>query len=201
MTFPHSAVCGGPMRSVILAAFLVVPSVASSQEIASDTLLTVNHYLDWEQVADPQTSPDGAPILYTRRWVNKIEDRWDSGLWIMNADGSRNRFLVKGSSARWSPDGTRIAYLADGEPKGTQVFVRWMDGEGGSTQITRLLESPADVKWAPDGKSLGFSQFVAKQSPWEISLPAPPAGAKWTEAPRIVQQLHFRQDQRGFTDA
>src|SRR6266576_132222 len=113
------------MRSVILAAFLVVPSVASSQETASDTLLTVNHYLDWEQVADPQVSPAGSQILYTRRWVNKIEDRWDAGLWIMNADGSRNRFLVKGSSARWSPDGTRIAYFADGEPKGTQVFVRY----------------------------------------------------------------------------
>ena len=79
------------MRSVMLAAFLVVPSVASSQETASDTLLTVNHYLDWEQVADPQTSPDGSQILYTRRWVNKIEDRWDSGLWIMSADGSKNQ--------------------------------------------------------------------------------------------------------------
>ncbi|PYP08103.1 MAG: S9 family peptidase, partial [Gemmatimonadetes bacterium] len=99
------------MRSVILAALLVVPSVVSSQETASDTLLTVNHYLDWEQVADPQVSPNGAQIVYTRRWVNKLEDRWDSGLWIMNADGSRNRFLVKGSNARWSPDGTRIAYF------------------------------------------------------------------------------------------
>jgi len=68
------------MRSVIVAALLVVPSVAASQETASDTLLTVNHYLDWEQVADPQVSPDGSQILYTRRWVNKIEDRWDAGL-------------------------------------------------------------------------------------------------------------------------
>ncbi|HUC41804.1 MAG TPA: hypothetical protein VMR92_13270, partial [Gemmatimonadales bacterium] len=73
------------MRSVFLAAFLVVPSVAASQETASDTLLTVNHYLDWEQVGDPQVSPNGLQIIYTRRWVNKVEDRWDSGLWIMNA--------------------------------------------------------------------------------------------------------------------
>ena len=119
------------MRSVLMAALLVAPSVATAQETASDTLLTVNHYLDWEQVADPQVSPAGAQIIYTRRWVNQVEDRWDSALWIMNADGSRNRFLVKGSSARWSPDGTRIAYFADGEPKGTQVFVRWMDAEYG----------------------------------------------------------------------
>ena len=70
-------------------------TVLRAQETASDTLLTVDHYLDWEQVADPQLSPDGAQVLYTRRWVNKLEDRWDSGLWIMNANGSRNRFLAR----------------------------------------------------------------------------------------------------------
>jgi hypothetical protein len=58
------------MRSLLLAALLALPSVATGQETASDTLLTVNHYLDWEQVADPQISPDGSQIVYTRRWVN-----------------------------------------------------------------------------------------------------------------------------------
>jgi dipeptidyl aminopeptidase/acylaminoacyl peptidase len=196
------------LRSAAVASLLtlcsqltVVTPPAAAQEVRSDTLLTVDHYLEYTQVSDPKVSPDGRQVIYTRRWVNLLEDKWESGLWLMNADGSHNRFLVKGGSAVWSPDGNRIAYLAEGEPKGTQIFVRWMDGEGASTQITRLLESPADVKWSPDGKSLGFSQFVAKKTPWEISLPAAPSGAKWTEAPRIVQQLHFRQDQRGFTDA
>ncbi|MFL5551644.1 MAG: prolyl oligopeptidase family serine peptidase [Gemmatimonadaceae bacterium] len=179
---------------------LLTPSLVSAQEARSDALLTVDHYLDYEQISDPRISPDGKQVIYTRRWVNVLEDRWDSGLWLMNADGSHNRFLVKGSNAVWSPDGTRVAYLADGEPKGTQIFVRWMDTEGAGSQVTRLLESPADVKWSPDGKSLGFTQFVPKKSPWEISMPAAPAGAKWTSAPRIVQQLHFRQDRRGFTD-
>jgi len=178
----------------------VAPAPISAQEVRSDTLLTVDHYLDFEQVAEPRISPDGKQVIYTRRWVNALEDKWESALWLMNSDGSHNRFLVKGANAVWSPDGNRIAYLADGEPKGTQIFVRWMDTEGASTQITRVAEAPADIKWSPDGKSLGFSQFVAKKSPWEISMPSPPSGAKWTDAPRIVQQLHFRQDRRGFTD-
>ena len=188
------------MRSVIVAALLVVPSVAASQETASDTLLTVNHYLDWEQVADPQTSPDGSQILYTRRWVNKIEDRWDAGLWIMNADGSKNRFLVKGSNARWSPDGTRIAYFADGEPKGTQVFVRWMDAEGATSQITHVSETPVNLSWSPDGRSLAFAMLVKNETPWKISMPAAPEGAKWTPAPRIVDRLHYRRDRTGYVE-
>jgi dipeptidyl aminopeptidase/acylaminoacyl peptidase len=190
------------MRYVAVAAVFAVcfaPTVPA-QETASDTLLTVNHYLDWEQVADPQISPDGSQIVYTRRWVNKIEDRWDSGLWIMKADGSRNRFLVKGSNARWSPDGSRIAYFADGEPKGTQVFVRWMDAEGATSQVTRVSETPSNLSWSPDGRSLAFAMLVKSETPWKISMPAAPEGAKWTPAPRVVDRLHYRRDRTGYIE-
>src|SRR5713226_5373795 len=132
---------------VVAASVLLPPASARAQETASDTLLTVEHYLDWEQVADPQLSPDGLQVVYTRRYVNKLEDKWESALWVMHADGSKNRTLGKGASARWSPDGTRILYLADGEPKGTQLFVRWMDAEGASSQMTRVSETPTDAKW------------------------------------------------------
>src|SRR5260370_13202906 len=188
------------LRSLVLAVLLGAgPALAApAQETASDTLLTVDHYLDWEQVADPQISPDGTQIVYTRRWVNKVDDKWDSALWIMSADGSHHRFLVKGSDARWSPDGTRILYLADGEPNGTQIFVRWMDAEGASSQVTRLTETPTDAKWAPDGKAIAFLMLVPDSTLWSISLPKPPEGAKWTPPPRVVNDLHYRQDKMGF---
>ena len=188
-----------PSRPIALFAALCLLPAASlrAQETASDTLLTVDHYLDWEQVGDPQLSPDGAQVIYTRRWVNKIDDKWESALWIMNADGTHNRFLVKGSDARWSPDGTRILYLADGDPKGSQIFVRWMDAEGASSQVTRVTETPTDPRWAPGGKSISFAMLVRDSSLWNISLPKPPEGAKWTPAPRVVDRLHYRQDRVG----
>ena len=83
---------------------LTVPSVVSAQEMPSDTLLTVEHFLDMERVGSPQISPDGAQVVFTRSRVDKMADRWESELWIMNADGSRKRFLTKGSGPRWSPD-------------------------------------------------------------------------------------------------
>ena len=191
-------------RVVVLGLGLVIagaPQVAGAQEKASDTLLTVQHYLDLEAVSNPQISPDGSEIIYTRRWVDKLNDRFETALWIMNADGSRNRFLVKGGNAIWSPDGTRIAYIAEAEqPKGAQIFVRWMDDEGASTQVTRLTEAPSAIKWSPDGKHIGFSSFVAKPPQWKIDMPAPPENAKWTKAPRLIERLHFRQDRRGFTE-
>lgn len=184
--------------AVSLMLFAITPMALRAQETPSDTLLTVNHYLDWEQVAEPQLSPDGSQIIYTRRWVNKIEDRWDAALWMMNADGTKNRFLTKGSNARWSPDGTRILYLAEGEPKGTQVFVRWMDAEGATSQVSRVAESPRGPEWSPDGKSIAFAMLVRDSTRWRIRMPAAPEGAKWTPAPRVVDRLHYRQDGQGF---
>ncbi|MGH7717339.1 MAG: TolB family protein, partial [Gemmatimonadaceae bacterium] len=180
---------------------VAAPRGAVAQETASDTLLTVQHYLDYETVSNPQISPNGSQIIYTRRWVDKLNDRFETALWVMGADGSRNRFLVKGGGAIWSPDGTRIAYLAEAqEPKGTQIFVRFMDSEGASTQITRLTESPSDIRWSPDGKHIGFTSFVSRPAQWKIDMPSSPEGAKWTKAPRLVERLHYRQDRRGYTE-
>ena len=178
---------------------LVAPAASShAQQKPSDTLFTVEKYLDYEQVADPQISPDGAQVVYTRRYVNKMEDRWDAALWIMNADGSRNRFLAKGASPRWSPDGTRLAFLNDGEPSGTQLFVRFMEAPASVTQVTRVSEPIGDIRWSPDGKSIGFSMFVPVERNWQIDMPKAPAGAKWTPAPKYETDLHYRQDRRGF---
>ncbi len=179
---------------------LLSPVAARGQEKQSDTLLTVNHYLDYETVGEPRISPDGARVLYTRRWVNKQEDRWDTAIWMMNADGSENRFLVKGGGAVWSPDGTRIAYLAEGEPKGAQIFVRWMNAEGAISQVTRVDRAPGTIKWSPDGRWIGFTMFAPKPENWAIDMPAAPEGAKWTPAPRYVTSLHYRADRQGFTE-
>ncbi|MDQ3520742.1 MAG: S9 family peptidase, partial [Gemmatimonadota bacterium] len=190
------------LRTAVLTLLCIVPlsSAAAQQRPRTDSVFTVEKYFDYETVADPQISPSGNEIVYTRRWINKLEDRWDSALWIMNADGSRNRFLTKGSNAVWSADGKRIAYLAEGEPKGSQIWVRWMDTQGASTQITRVAESPASLRWSPDGRQVGFSMFTPKPATWKIDMPAAPQGAKWTSGPRIVERLHYRQDRRGFTE-
>ena len=138
-------------------------SALVAQETRSATLLTTEHWLDWERVSDAQISPDGSRIVYTRQHVNKLEDKWDSELWILNADGSQHRFLVKGGAPRWSPDGKRLLYLAEGEPKGSQLFVRWVDADGPATQITHITETPRNAKWSPDGKSIAFSMFVPER--------------------------------------
>ena len=200
----HARLLGQVLKSPN-STFLVVGCVLGlnaigllAQETPSATLLTVDHYLDFETVGDPQISPDGSQVVYARRWVNQMEDSFESAIWIMDIDGSRNRFLLEGSSPAWAPDGTRIAYLAEAEPERNQIFVRWMDAEGAVSQITHETETPSNIKWSPDGRSIYFQSLVPEKQSWPIDLPAAPEGATWTEAPRMIDRIHFRMDRIGF---
>src|SRR5712691_4560480 len=186
------------MTLIAIGVLVLLPVSPSAQDTRASARLTTDTYLDFERVSDAQISPDGTHIVYTRQHVNQLEDKWESELWIMNGSGSQHRFFVKGSAARWAPDGRRILYVADGEPKGPQLYVRWIDVEGPATQITHVNETPRNPRWSPDGKSIAFTMFVPDKNAWTIAMPPEPKGAKWTPAPRAVETLHYRQDQIGF---
>ena len=97
-------------RLVVLAAFLLLAAFTTvSQETPSATRLTNDHYFDFERLSNAQISPDGAHIVYARQQANKIEDRWDSSLWIMNADGSQHPGLTSSEvDAQRFFDGTPV---------------------------------------------------------------------------------------------
>ena len=190
-----------PPLTTSIIALMLTGSALFAAEIGNNNppirKISLPMFLDMVTVSDPEISPDGKQIVFTRRWVDKMNDKFESALYLMNADGSHQRFLVKGSGARWSPDGTRIAYMAEGEPKGNQIYVRWMDAEGAVTQVTRVEEPLANISWSPDSKSIAFIKLVPQKETWNIKLPPRPEGAKWTADPTIVERLRYRADRQG----
>ncbi len=185
------------LGSALSLALTVAPAFAQ----APSTKLGVADYLDLEQVGSPQISPDGKSVLYARGHVDRVNDREESEIWIVDADGQHNRFLAKGGAPVWSPDGTRIAYINAAENNGgAQIFVRWMNAEGATSQITHTEFGPKSVTWSPDGKQLSFVMFVPKHETWNIPMPQAPANAKWNAPPRVVDRLHYRADREGYVD-
>ena len=201
---PHSRTAHLLLIAGIVASAVIFGQTAAAQTGAPQgRLLALSDYLEWEQISEPRISPDGSRVIYERRWIDKLKDSWESSIWLIHTDGSRNRQLVDGSSATWSPDGSRIAYLAPDAAGKTQIFVRWMDDEGAVSQITRLTERPRDLAWSPDSNTVAFRVRTPPTRPtseqWRISLPRP-RGAQWTADPRIVESLVYRQDRQGFVE-
>src|SRR6185295_1688635 len=124
-------------------------------------------------------------------------------LWIVDATGANNRPLRSEaknfSSPRWSPDGTRLAYIsaAEGSP---QLYVRWMD-TGQTALLTNLLEAPGAIAWSPDGKSIAFTQLVPLKKPPLATPPDKPEGAQWAPPVKVIDSVVYRADGEGYLEA
>ena len=147
-----------------------------------------------EYAADPQISPDGSQVVYVRTSMDIMRDRKRSELWIINADGSDHRRLGDGAAPRWSPDGSRIAYGADG-----QIHLRWMD-TGETATLTQLTESPSGLRWSPDGNHIAFNMLVPYPPPSLAAPPKAPPGAEWADPPIMEDRFKSRQDGVGYLD-
>ena len=163
--------------------------------------LSLDHYKNYEWTSNPTISPNGEQILYSRSWINLIDDKRETDLWIMNKNGSTNRFFLNGSNGKWSPDGSKIAFIKKGEPNGTQIFIKYLGVEGEPTQITKLEKSPSSMEWSPDGKFIAFLMHVSSEAALDpIGVPERPKGATWTKGPQVIDQVDYSQDRVGFLE-
>jgi len=156
-----------------------------------------------EYADDVQISPDGNRIVYVRVSHDIMTDRARRNLWVVDASGANNRPLRSEarnfSSPRWSPDGTRLAYVsaADGSP---QLYVRWMDS-GQTALLTNLVEAPDAIAWSPDGKSIAFSQLVPVKKPPLATAPEKPEGAQWAPPVKVIDSVIYRADGAGYLES
>ena len=204
----HPYASRGPALAALLVpiVLLAFPSPSEAQEKSG--LLTPELYFEWEEVRPfllaggmgPLISPDGSQVLYARRHIDRMRDRWVSELWLVDSDGSRKRRLTDGGGAAWSPDGDRIALVRQAGDGSAEIFVRWMDAEGSVTQVSHLTQSPGGLTWSPDGEHLAFSMMVPSEPEWTVAIPGRPDGAEWTAEPKVVTRPNYRRDYVGYTD-
>ncbi|MCG8468765.1 MAG: S9 family peptidase, partial [Gemmatimonadetes bacterium] len=154
-----------------------------------------------EYAGDPQISPDGSQVVYVRTFIDIMTDRQKQNLWIVDYDGSDHRPLLTGqqnfSSPRWSPDGSKLLYMATDENDKRQLYLRWMD-TGQTAMLTHLERSPGGISWSPDGRSIAFSMFVPDDPKPFAQMPAKPEGASWAPPAKTYERLIYRMDGAGF---
>jgi dipeptidyl aminopeptidase/acylaminoacyl peptidase len=132
-----------------------------------------------------------------------MTDRARRNLWMVNADGTNNRPLRSESksfqSPRWSPDGTRLAYVsaAEGSP---QLYVRWMDS-GQTALLTNLVHAPDSITWSPDGKTIAFSALVPSDKKPLAPPPPRPEGAQWAPPVKVIDSVVYRADGAGYLES
>ncbi|QQS33214.1 MAG: S9 family peptidase [Acidobacteriota bacterium] len=142
----------------LLAVFLLV-----TVSVFAQSQFTVNDMLSLKRVGYPELSPDGKTIAYTIGTVDKEANRVTNQIYTVNIDGSGKKQITTGnassSSPKWSPDGTRIAFVTGG-----QIWTMSPSGEN-RVQVTNISTGAAGPVWSADGKWIAFTSEVYPECP------------------------------------
>ncbi|MCX4679526.1 S9 family peptidase [Streptomyces sp. NBC_01433] len=148
--------------------------------------LRIDDVYRFEIPCDPSLSPDGERVAYTLTTQDAERDCAVTSIWeVRGADGPARR-LTRGPSdaaPRWSPDGTRLAFLRAG-----QLYLLPADG-GEAAPLTTPARCPAGAGvpvWSPDGSRIAF---------------AGPGSLREDTAPVVIDGLGWKVDGAGLLGA
>jgi dipeptidyl aminopeptidase/acylaminoacyl peptidase len=130
--------------------------------------MTPEDVYDLTGAVDPRLSPDGSTVAYSVWSIDRESNEYRSSIWLASTDGSSppRRFTTgpkRDGSPRWSPDGSRLAFVSNRETEKMQLFVIPLEG-GEATRLTDLKEDVDDSAWSPDGTRIAFTARVPDDS-------------------------------------
>lgn len=165
--------------------------------------ITPEDLLQFQFVADPQISPDGKAICFVHKRVGE-KNAYLTNLWLVETDGKgKPRAFTAGnkdSHPRWSPDGTRIAFISGREEGFQQIYVISRDG-GEAVKLTSFPEGTvAGFRWSPDGKMLAVS-FREQDPEWTKRANEEREAKGLSTPPRVLDDWWYRLDGDGYFNA
>ena len=124
-----------------------------TRTIQKDDLLNL-HFLNGAAL-----SPDASKVIYTVNKMDADDEKEYSTLYMLDLASGETRQMTSGRSvdagARWSPDGSSIAFVSDraGKP---QLYLLPANG-GEARQATRFKRGiGGGLAWSPDGGKIAF---------------------------------------------
>ena len=124
--------------------------------------MSVRDFLSLARPGEPAVSPDGRWVAYTVTEPDLAAYRKRTDLWLVSATGGEPRRVstdsLGGRSARWSPDGRALAYVAT--RGGTPQLWIYEPATGARRQLTSLSTGADGPVWAPVGGLIAFVSQV-----------------------------------------
>jgi dipeptidyl aminopeptidase/acylaminoacyl peptidase len=161
--------------STIAVFTLLTPVVAQNSSVSASVMkrnITEKDLFNFVWIADPQVSPDGSRVAFTRVVTDEKRTGYETSVWMVATSGNEAPVrLTNGkhdAHPRWSPDGKLIAFLRSGEkddsgkPRPPQIAILSLGG-GEARMITGLPKGASDPVWSPDGKRIAFSSSTTAE--------------------------------------
>jgi dipeptidyl aminopeptidase/acylaminoacyl peptidase len=185
------------MKFMMIAALVVSAPALAAAPMQPDDIYRLS------MVTAPVVSPEGRRVLFTRAAFDRGLDRRTGELWLAHLDEAGKvidkRLLVGrdlgANGAVFSPDGSRIAYVAQALGKPQIFLMALADGVG--VPLTTGDLQPGTLAWSPDGSRIAFIGRVEAKPVTIPGLPEKPKGAEAAPDAKIISDLFWRADGAG----
>jgi dipeptidyl aminopeptidase/acylaminoacyl peptidase len=134
------------------------PVIGKQHPTITNRLMNPEVLWSFGRVGGVQISPDKTKVLYSVSYYSITENKGNSELFVMNADGSDKKQITKTATreaaAKWMKDGQHIAFLSS-ETGSMQLWTMRADGSE-RKQITDVKDGINDFALSPDETKLLF---------------------------------------------
>jgi dipeptidyl aminopeptidase/acylaminoacyl peptidase len=166
--------------------------------MAKKNLITPEELDNIVSVGNPQISPDGSQILYTKKCVKDGLNH--TTIWVAQTKGSKQpRQLTnngKDGLPRWSPDGSQVAFVR-GDVNGSQIYLIDMSG-GEAIPLTNFPQGTiASISWCPQGCKLAAS-YRQTEEVYTHAAEEKRKENKESDPPIITEEAWYRLDGDGY---
>ena len=130
--------------------------------------MSIVDLLSIPRVADPQLSPDGSAVVYTKGDADWKSGKRISHIWRVRVDASTPPIqLTNGTDGEndphWSPDGRNDRLHRQARRRRVRADLTCCRPTAAkSRRLTTHASAVSDITWAPDGSALYFSAPEAK---------------------------------------
>ncbi|SNC75464.1 Dipeptidyl aminopeptidase/acylaminoacyl peptidase [Hymenobacter gelipurpurascens] len=173
------------MKKTFLTALAFLPLAASAQQ----TTYTPELLMKLGRLGEMQVSPDRKQVAYTITRYNLSENKGNTDIWVVPVAGGAAKQLTNTSGSEstinWRPDG-KLTFLS-GEGGSDQLYVMNADGSGKQKLSEFPEEGLSNLKYAPTGKFILYTQDVKtgkSVQDWYPDLPKADA--------KLIDDLNYR---------